>query len=441
MPTRTKAHIIDNADNALSLGLTFDHAPSVKIGERENYRSKTKTIARTIIRRNGVASVSNQPALNGFKSMTDAEHFDLSWLRSTVNPYFASGDDEVRIADLFCGCGGMSLGLMESCRALNRHGRIVFAADVVKDYLDVYEQNLKPTIASSDPIESMFDSAIGAKLSPVEKSWKARLKNVTIAAGGPPCQGHSDLNNHTRRVDPRNDLYARMARFAEVIEPEHLIIENVLGVRHDRSGVFDRTVNSLLKMGYYLDVLVIKAQEIGVPQRRHRALIVASKSVKLQMGHFDLLLDGYRVKERSFAWACGDLLGDGKDSLLDQTSILTAESKRRVDWLFNNDEYDLPDSLRPSCHRDKDHTYNSVYGRLYWEKPAWTITTGFLVMGQGRFIHPLERRVITPHEGARLQFFPDFFDFGTQTRHGYAKMIGNAVPPKMSFVVATELLR
>ncbi len=73
--------------------------------------------------------------------------------------------------------------------------------------------------------------------------------------------------------------------------------------------------------------------------------------------------------------------------------------------------------------------------------PAWTITTGFLVMGQGRFIHPLARRVITPHEGARLQFFPDFFDFGNRSRREYAKMIGNAVPPKMATIVALELLR
>jgi DNA (cytosine-5)-methyltransferase 1 len=82
-----------------------------------------------------------------------------------------------------------------------------------------------------------------------------------------------------------------------------------------------------------------------------------------------------------------------------------------------------------------------VFGRLYWDKPAWTITTGFLVMGQGRFLHPLKRRVITPHEAARLQFFPDFFDFGSQKRSGYAKMIGNAVPAKMAYAVAIELLR
>jgi DNA (cytosine-5)-methyltransferase 1 len=415
--------------------------PSAEIETLLNYRLKSKVITRAVERRDGVFFESNQAVIDNCKAMTDSEHFDLSWLRQYTNPFGSADGEEVKIADLFCGCGGMTLGLLESCRALNRNGKVAFACDIVKDYLDVYEHNFKPRIASSDSIESMFDSVIGAKLSTTERFWRSRLKNITIAAGGPPCQGHSDLNNHTRRTDPRNDLYARMARFAEVVEPEHLIIENVLGVKHDRSGVFDRTVNALIKMGYHVDIPVIKAEEIGVPQRRHRAFIVASKSLKLHFGYFDSVLDGYRVKERSVAWACGDLVGNKKNSLLDQTSTLSSESKRRVDWLFDNDEYDLPDSLRPSCHKDKVHTYNSVYGRLYLDKPAWTITTGFLVMGQGRFVHPLERRVITPHEGARLQFFPDFFDFGARTRHGYAKMIGNAVPPKMSFVVATELLR
>jgi DNA (cytosine-5)-methyltransferase 1 len=407
----------------------------------ESYRKKSRSIYRLINRRNGSLTEAKQPLMNDFQLLTDSESFDLSWLRQTTKPYSGGGYKEVKIADLFCGCGGMTLGLLESCRTLNLSGRVEFACDKVEDYLAVYKHNFNPQIATSDSIESMFDSAVGAKLSRNERSWRAKLKNITIAAGGPPCQGHSDLNNHTRRADPRNDLFARMARFAEVTEPEHLIIENVLGVRHDKSGVYERTVNALLKMGYHLDVPVIRAEEIGVAQRRHRAFIVASKSVNLYPGYFDTVLDQYRVKERSFAWACGDLLGKEKKSLLDETSVLSAESKKRVDWLFDNNAYDLPDALRPSCHKDKSHTYNSVYGRLYWEMPSWTITTGFLVMGQGRFLHPKERRVITPREGARLQFFPDFFDFGTQTRNGYAKMIGNAVPPKMSYLVATELLR
>ncbi|BCR03076.1 hypothetical protein DESUT3_01450 [Desulfuromonas versatilis] len=233
----------------------------------------------------------------------------------------------------------------------------------------------------------------------------------------------------------------KMARFAEIVEPEHVIIENVLGVRHDKNGVFDTTVEALLKLGYSVDTPLVKGEMIGVPQRRHRAFIVASKTKPLHQGYFDSALKAQYVRERSVRWACEDLLDLEQHSPMDVESKLSGVSKERVDWMFENGAYDLPDRFRPSCHRDKDHTYKSVYGRLYWDKPAWTITTGFLVMGQGRFLHPLRRRVITPHEAARLQFFPDFFDFGVQKRGGYAKMIGNAVPAKMAYAVALELLR
>lgn len=113
-----------------------------------------------------------------------------------------------------------------------------------------------------------------------------------------------------------------------------------------------------------------------------------------------------------------------------------------MEWLFDKDEYDLPNDLRPPCHRDNpDHTYYSVYGRLHWDQPAPTITTGFNSMGQGRYVHPSKRRVITPHEAARVQTFPDFFDFGaTNKRTAWARLIGNAVPPLLTMRLAEHAL-
>jgi DNA (cytosine-5)-methyltransferase 1 len=84
-----------------------------------------------------------------------------------------------------------------------------------------------------------------------------------------------------------------------------------------------------------------------------------------------------------------------------------------------------------------------VYGRMRWEEPAPTMTGGFLTMGQGRFVHPKRRRTITAHEGARIQFIPDFFDFSSlaDSRALLTETIGNAVPPKLSYVIALELMR
>jgi DNA (cytosine-5)-methyltransferase 1 len=85
-----------------------------------------------------------------------------------------------------------------------------------------------------------------------------------------------------------------------------------------------------------------------------------------------------------------------------------------------------------------------MYGQLKWDEPAQTITTGFGSMGQGRYVHPSRPRTLTPHEAARLQFFPDWFDFtagGTQMRRGvWATMIGNAVPPKLTMELGRILL-
>ena len=169
--------------------------------------------------------------------------------------------------------------------------------------------------------------------------------------------------------------------------------------------------------------------------------MVASRTTDITDGFLEKMVTAYRRPERSVAWACGDLLDLNSVHPIDAATDVSPESKSRIDWLFENHEYDLPDRLRPDCHRTKKHTYKSVYGRLHWDRPAWTITTGFPVMGQGRFLHPLRRRVITPHEAARLQFFPDFFDFGVMRRKRYAHQIGNAVPSKLAYVVALELMR
>jgi DNA (cytosine-5)-methyltransferase 1 len=335
----------------------------------------------------------------------------------------------------------MSLGVDEAARALNLSVDHVAAVDTDEEALSTYVRNFRPRLATSCSVEELVDGNLGSALSNAERRMQENLGHLDLVVGGPPCQGHSNLNNHTRRHDPKNALFLRMARFAEVTEPSHVVIENVPGVRHDKGGVFDRTVRALMRLGYAVDAHKMQAEAFGVPQRRHRTVIVASRLAPIGEGFLRKLSRAYRTGERSVGWACSDLLELKSDHPIDACTEQSEASRGRIDWLFDNDEYDLPDSMRPDCHRTKRHSYKSVYGRLYWDKPAWTITTGFPVMGQGRFLHPLQRRSITAHEAARLQFFPDFFDFGTTNRKGYARQIGNAVPSKLAYVIALELLR
>src|SRR5205814_201687 len=125
----------------------------------------------------------------------------------------------------------------------------------------------------------------------------------------------------------------------------------------------------------------------------------------------------------------------------DTRSRISKDNEPRIGWLRTHKGCDLPNRLRPPCQQGDVHTYKSMYGRLKWEKPAQTITSGYSSMGQGRYVHPDAKRTLTPHEAARLQFFPDWFDFGDRQRGSWATLIGNAVPLKLSYTIALWLLR
>ena len=136
----------------------------------------------------------------------------------------------------------------------------------------------------------------------------------------------------------------------------------------------------------------------------------------------------------------GDLEGIEPIVDFDRAPVATARNQRRIDILFEEGAYELDDRHRPPCHRKGGHSYKSIYGRLRGDRPSQTVTTGFRCMGQGRYVHPTQRRTLTPHEAARLQFIPDFVDFSGLSSTSVARLIGNAVPPKMAYTILLSLL-
>jgi DNA (cytosine-5)-methyltransferase 1 len=228
-----------------------------------------------------------------------------------------------------------------------------------------------------------------------------------------------------------------MPAMALALEPTIVIIENVPAVVHDRSGVVGATVHTLEDAGYRVTIGTIPMAQVGVAQRRRRHFLVAVKGLKVDL---DGVVSAFHTSPRPMSWAIDDLEVETKGTVFDSSSHQNPQNRERIRWLFaRNDRYDLPDPMRPKCHRDKAHSYMSMYGRMHWDEPAQTITTGFGSPGQGRYVHATQRRTLTPHEAARLQFFPDSFRFaigGRELRRSQlAVMIGNAVPPKASYLL------
>ncbi len=367
---------------------------------------------------------------------------DTSTLRSIDVPAADLSWPVVNVADLFSGCGGLSLGVQRAAHDSEYSIDVRLALDFDQIAMNVYRDLFPTATTICKPIEEVLDGEVGSQLTESEVKLAHQVGPLDFLLGGPPCQGHSNLNNHSRRDDPRNGLYLRMARAAQVLSPSAIIIENVPTVTHDVQQAVQRTIDCLKSLEYSVGAGVVDLSNLGVPQRRRRHLIVALQDRDLEA---QAVVDSLQSPicehvPRSVRWAIGDLEDDAKATTFDSASTPYPINQSRIDWLFDNDKTDLPNELRPPCHRS-DHTYTAMYGRMAWDLPAQTVTTGFNCMGQGRYVHPSRRRVITPHEAARLQTLPDFVNFGSvPARKHLAKLIGNSVPPLLSFAIGKEVI-
>jgi len=402
----------------------------------ESYEFDGTDVVRRVRRRDGSVVESRVAARENTGDA--AADFDLAWLRSTERAAPVETSDVVTVVDLFCGCGGATLGLEEAARALGLDFRVRLAVDFNQRAADAYAANFPDADVRVDSVEALFPGKIGSPLTAEEAALRDELGPISVLIGGPPCQGHSDLNNHTRRDDPKNALYLRMARAAEVLRPDHVLIENVPGVVHSKDSVVARTQTELVGLDYAVDGAVVHAARLGVAQRRRRYFMAASRTIEPSL---EAVTEDMAVPERPLDWAITDLRSCAGETVVDTSAVHSDTNRSRIDYLFDHDLHDLPDTERPDCHRLKPHSYRAVYGRLWGDRAAPTITSGFGSTGQGRFVHPHERRTMTPHEAARVQFFPDFFSFDGFGRAALQEMIGNAVPPKLGYVIGLELLR
>ena len=373
------------------------------------------------------------------RSQSRENIYDQSWLAAKDRPRVRNSDRIIRAVDLFCGCGGLTLGIREAARGLGCGFKSVFASDIDSKVLAVYTHNFQPVIPHSGPIETFINGELGTEPSESEQAFIQMVGNIDIVVAGPPCQGNSNLNNHTRRNDPKNLLYLRAVRCIELLRPTSLVIENVPEVIHEQHGVLQTADAYLRGIGYSVSFGDLPMWRLGVAQHRRRMLLIGSRVIP-DVDIQDIIAQS-ELPERPLSWACGDLIGAyDEDDAFNSSAEHSPVNKARIHYLFDHDLHNLPDSERPDCHRLKRNTYPGVYGRMWWDRPAPTITGGFACCGQGRFVHPLFERTLTPHEAARVQYFPDFFDFGKLSTTAVRKAIGNAVPSRAGYVVSLPLL-
>ncbi|WP_158259559.1 DNA cytosine methyltransferase [Photobacterium sp. GB-72] len=321
----------------------------------------------------------------------------------------------MKVIDLFSGLGGLTIGAYEAAQHLDCQFEIVLASDMNSFCNDVYNHNFEVKNFHADNIVDL-------------DLKKIKKEKIDYLFAGPPCQGNSDLNNKSRRIDPRNNLYLETLKVIDHFQPEHFLIENVPNVIHSSQGVV-KTVSNILSNKYNIREYVVDFESLGIAQTRKRHILLGSKKLIPD----DIFNNIYlKFQKKTLRDVISDLVNCSEIDIYNTPSRMTKINKERVKYLLDNNLYDLPNEYRPKCHQG-NHSYKSMYGRLNWDKPSQTITGGFGSMGQGRFLHPSKARVITPHEAARIQGIPDWYDFSiVSSRGALQQMIGNAVPPILS---------
>jgi DNA (cytosine-5)-methyltransferase 1 len=424
----------------------------------ENYYFEDKRVIREL-------KVGARAWYSGIENRADKDSDGYAaWWQSFLRgaPIYGQSSDTqqapLRTVDAFSGCGGLTLGATQAAIAVGRRVEAVAAIDVDDGGLQVHKHNFKTKHVLHASASSLVDfhvSGTGAKAKfsyepeVIDPALAAEVGKIDLLLAGPPCQGHSNLNNKTRREDPRNLLYLTAVALAVGLKARMVLIENVPDVVNDRSEVVAAGKALLAASGYeFVDGWTLAAHEMGWAQTRKRFFVVASRvAAAPEQLTLKSVAAGLKRDPQNVWWAIGDLMRSASDppphGVMDEPPLLSEENRRRVSLLHELGLYDLPDPERPHCHKD-GHSYPSVYGRMHENKPAQTITTGFLTPGRGRYVHPYMRRVITPHEAARIQAFPDSFKFVVNghdpARNAITKWIGDAVPTVLGYAALLPLL-
>lgn len=326
--------------------------------------------------------------------------------------------------DLFSGCGGLSLGMEEA------GFDVQFAIENNKHAIKVFEANHKNCEVIPCDITEISVNEIKKKLNG---------DTLHLLAGCPPCQGFSTirkLNKKKSKRDDRNSLIEDYLRFVEGLKPLTIMMENVPGLQ-DYHKFSRKLMPRLRKLGYNPHYRVVNVKKYGVPQSRKRLVLVGSI-----LG--DLKIAKGTEKKVTVRQVIGNL-PIPSEALDPMQKIVANHSERIMERIKATPKdggswKDLPEEYWLECHKESGVGFKDVYGRLRWDDHSTTITGGCLNPSKGRFLHPEQDRVITPREASLLQTFPKNYKFSAKLpKYALAAMIGNALPPKFSYVQSANI--
>ena len=323
------------------------------------------------------------------------------------------GRPRFKAVDLFAGCGGLTLGLRQS------GFEVLGAVECERTAIEAYKANHPETRLWPEDIRD---------LSPVEvnKELLLRRGGLDLLAGCPPCQGFSSMRtlNGSRSVkDDRNDLIFEFLKFAVALKPKTIMLENVPALAKNER--IEYIVKQLEDLKYKCVVNILDAADFGVPQRRRRMLLLASRLGKIKLPPQVASRKTVRqaIEALPSPGESGDVLHDlpsrRAPHILDLIRAIPRDGGSRKD---------LGRDKQLGCHQRCDG-FKDVYGRMRWDDVSPTITGGCINPSKGRFLHPEQDRAISLREAALLQGFTPGYVFPVERgRYPIATLIGNAVP-------------
>ena len=338
----------------------------------------------------------------------------------------------IQVVDLFCGVGGLTCGLKKA--GLN----VVAGFDLDPTCEYTYNHNNKVPFYQKN-IREMTGQEIVDCFAP---------NVIRVLVGCAPCQPFSQMSvkrgEQSIKEDEKYNLLLEFARMIKAVQPTVVSMENVPKI--GKTEIFDDFLKTLKEEGYYTDGgHVVYCPDYGIPQNRHRFVLLASKLGEIQLIPHTHKRQDVTIRpfiENLPPIAAGEICPSDP---MHRAAHLSEKNLKRIKASTPGGSWhDWPEELRCECHKkDTGKTYTSVYGRMQWDAIGPTMTTQFHCYGTGRYGHPEQDRALSLREGALLQTFPMEYSFINPdvpvVMKDIARHIGNAVPVRLGEIIGVSI--